>query len=171
MQAFGTNKTIERLNAMLDNAEAGNPIEQGFDESKLSALETRFAQYLAANRATKTQLAEEKLKISGLIADISHQTKTPLANILLYTQLLSERALPAQDKACLCALEQQAEKLNFLVSALVKASRLETGLVTVTPKPNAVAGLLGQVFAQAQPLAAEKGVDFCGRALRYPRGF
>lgn len=158
MGLFKTRKTIDRLNRMIDNAREGKPIENGFDESKLSALETKLSHYLAANSATKTQLAEEKGKINELISDISHQTKTPLANILLYTQLLSERELPQQDKSCVLALSQQAEKLNFLISSLIKASRLETGIIAVTPVNGRVGDMLEAVAEQAAPKAGENGV-------------
>lgn len=158
MNFFKTNKTIERLNQMIDNATAGKPVENGFDESKMSALETKLANYLAANSATKTQIAEEKSKINALISDISHQTKTPLANILLYTQLLSESELSQQDKGCVLALGQQAEKLVFLISSLVKTSRLETGMIAVTATSNNVKKLIDTVVEQASPKAKAKGI-------------
>lgn len=158
MEFLKPNKAIDRLNQMIDNAIEGRPIETGFDESKMSALETKLANYLAANSATKTQLAEEKSKINELISDISHQTKTPLANMLLYTQLLSESELSQQDKNCVLALEQQVEKLNFLISSLIKASRLETGIIAVTPVNSKVEKMLETVVEQAAPKAKENGI-------------
>lgn len=158
MVFFKANKVIERLNKMIDNAIEGRPIENGFDESKLSALETKLSHYLTANSATKIQLADEKSKINQLISDISHQTKTPLANILLYTQLLAESELSDYNHNCVAALTQQAEKLNFLISSLVKASRLETGIITVTPTNNNVANMLETVIEQATPKAMGKNI-------------
>ncbi|WP_432703032.1 sensor histidine kinase [Lysinibacillus sphaericus] len=158
MGFFKANKVIERLNKMIDNAIEGRPIENGFDESKLSALETKLSHYLTANSATKIQLADEKSNINQLISDISHQTKTPLANILLYTQLLAESELSDYNQNCVAALTQQAEKLNFLISSLVKASRLETGIITVTPTNNNVANMLETVIEQATPKAMGKNI-------------
>ncbi len=158
MAFFKANKVIDRLNKMIDNAIEGRPIENGFDESKLSALETKLSHYLTANSATKIQLADEKSQINQLISDISHQTKTPLANILLYTQLLAESELSDYDQNCVAALTQQAEKLNFLISSLVKASRLETGIITVTPTNNNVANMLETVIEQATPKAIGKNI-------------
>lgn len=152
------NKTIDRLNQMIDNAIEGRPIENGFDESKMSALETKLANYLAANSAAKTQLAEEKSNINALISDISHQTKTPLANILLYAQLLSEIELSQQDKNCVLALGEQAEKLVFLISSLVKTSRLETGIISVTATNSNVNELIETVVDQASPNAKANGI-------------
>ena len=65
-------------------------------------------------------LAEEKDAIKTLIGDISHQTKTPIANLLLYAQLLEEQDLPPESREYASALEHQAEKLRFLIDALVK---------------------------------------------------
>ncbi|MGL4799900.1 MAG: sensor histidine kinase [Cellulosilyticaceae bacterium] len=156
---FGVKKMIKRLNQMIDNAIEGKPIENSFDETEMSALETKLSHYLTANNRTKGQLEEEKTKINGFISDISHQTKTPIANILLYTQLLSESDLSEQDKMCVEALMMQAEKLNFLVAALVKASRLETGMVAVTPKEAPVKVLIEVAITQVEAKAKAKTIQ------------
>lgn len=158
MRGFGTKKSLDRLNRMIDNAIEGRPIENGFDETRLSALETRLSHYLAATSAAKAQLAEEKARINQLISDISHQTKTPIANLLLYAQILEEAELPPREQDCVHALMEQAEKLNFLVSSLVKASRLEAGIIAVAPAPCEIQRLLDKVLAQALPKAEHKGI-------------
>ena len=71
----------------------------------------------------------EREKIKELIADISHQTRTPLSNILLYTELLEEEPLGEAAQDSVKKLRQQSEKLQFLMDALVKLSRLETGVL------------------------------------------
>lgn len=120
-------KTMEEIERMLDAAMTGSFSETNFDESQLSALETKFAHYLSAAEASSQNIAQEKDKIKTLIADISHQTKTPIANLLLYSELLMEETLPASAKANVEALYKQSEKLRFLIDSLVKLSRLETG--------------------------------------------
>ena len=87
-------KTMEEIERMLDAAMTGSFSETNFDESQLSALETKFAHYLSAAEASSRNVAQEKDKIKTLIADISHQTKTPIANLLLYSELLMEETLP-----------------------------------------------------------------------------
>ncbi|MGL5254300.1 MAG: sensor histidine kinase [Brevinema sp.] len=167
MEFFKTGKTIDRLNRMIDNAIEGKPIENGFDESKMSALETKLSHYLAANSATKVQLAEEKCKINELISDISHQTKTPLANILLYSELLQESVNDEKANELIQSLSKQAEKLEFLITSLVKASRLETGIIEVSPKDNSVKYLIEQAVVQAQPKACEKGIVLTANACDF----
>lgn len=148
MNLFQADKVMDRLNQMIENAMAERQIEQSFDETKMSALETKLSKYLAINHITKLQLAEEKAKINQLISDISHQTKVPIANILLYSQLLEESELPKKEKECLGYLVEQAEKLNFLIASLVKASRLETGSITVFPKDEKIQVLFDKVMNQ-----------------------
>ena len=85
-----TRRILENLSRMLDIAMLGDFTEDSFDESMLSALESKLAHYLAASTVSARNVQAEKDKLKALIGDISHQTKTPIANILLYTQLLSE---------------------------------------------------------------------------------
>ncbi len=151
-------RVMKNLNRMLDGAMAGTFLEQDFDESLLSAVESRFAHYLAANAVSAQKLQEEKDKIKALIADISHQTKTPVANILLYTQLLSEQELSPKGRNCAAALEGQVEKLRALVDALVKTSRLEAGILTLHPKAGPLTLMLKDAVAQVLPKAADKGI-------------
>ncbi len=154
-----TRKTLETINRMLDTAIDGSFSENIFDESVLSAVEAKMARYLLVCSASSKTLNEEKDKIKSLISDISHQTKTPIANILLYSQLLSEHELPQDCAVCVKALSTQAEKLNFLISALVKTSRLETGIITVFPKLEPVQGVLDEVQKQILQKADAKGIS------------
>ena len=159
MNIFKVNKVMDRLNKMIDNAIDGKPIESSFDETKMSSLETKLAHFLTMNSTTKDQIAEEKAKINELISDISHQTKTPLANILLYTQLLAESDLSEQERKCVDLLMEQSEKLNFLISSLVKTSRLETGVISVSPKLSSIDKLLDNAIKQAKTKAEAKNIE------------
>lgn len=152
-------KIMEHLNWMIDSASSGTFHEEVYDESMLSSIETRLAHYLASTKTAAQDLTGEKEKIKELIADISHQTKTPIANILLYTQLLSEKELSKESRECVEALHRQSEKLNFLIGALVKTSRLETGVLTLHPTTAPIAPLIDEVISQIAPKAAAKKID------------
>ncbi len=153
-----TRRTLKRLDRMLDAAIRGDLTEKLLDESMLSAVEAKLARYLAACAVSARNLQEEKDKIKTLIADISHQTKTPIANVLLYAQLLEEQELSDEGRACAAALEEQAKKLQSLIDALVKISRLETGVIALRPVPGALAPVLRSAAAQLAPQAERKGV-------------
>ena len=151
-------RMLDTLDRMLDDAVRGDFQESLYDESRLSALETRMAHYLSSSAVSARNLQEEKDKIKTLIGDISHQTKTPIANLLLYAQLLGEQDLPPESRAYVSALEQQAEKLRFLIDALVKTSRLEAGVLAMAPKSHPIQQLLEAAAAQAAPKAEAKGI-------------
>lgn len=152
-----TRETMEKLSQMLDAAMNGTFTEKEFDESMLSALESKWAQYLSASAVSSKNLKAEKDAVKTLITDISHQIKTPIANILLYSQLLSERELDRESRHCAAALESQAQKLNTLVEALVKLSRLESGVLTLRPEPGGLAPVISAAADQILPKAQAKG--------------
>ena len=136
-------RTAERLRRMLEAARCGQFCETGFDESVCSALESEMADYLSAVERSR---------------EVSHQTKTPIANLLLYTELLEERELSPENREYLTALGKQAEKLHFLIGALIKMSRLETGIITLHPKEQDVKELLAEVTGAYREKAERKGL-------------
>jgi len=151
--------TMNRLERMLDEAIEGRFSERRFDESRLSRAESRLAHYLSASAISAGHVAEEKAKLQSLIADISHQTKTPLSNILLYAQLLAEMELSGEGQNCVAALEGQTKKLQSLLDALVKTSRLETGILTLRPVSGPLLPMLEEAVGQFLPSAAGKGIS------------
>lgn len=153
-----TRRILTKMDALLDQAISGDFAEEDFDETLLSAVETKLARFLLASAISSRNLTEEKERVKELIADVSHQTKTPMANILLYAQLLQEQDLPEESRSCVAALNSQADKLNFLISTLVKISRLEAGVFVFAPVIGPVQLLVDKVMDQAAPLAAAKGL-------------
>ena len=105
-----TKKTLDTIEQMLDTAMQGTYSETNFDESRLSALETKFAHYLSSSAISAQNVTIEKDKIKTLIADISHQTKTPIANLLLYSELIAEEDLSDKMRSNVDAVQQQTEK-------------------------------------------------------------
>ena len=167
-------RTLRRLNAMLDRAIAGGFSEERFDETELSALEGRLARFLRGSAAARRTVEAEQAAVKTLIADISHQTRTPIANLLLYASLLSESELDPRQREQVDALSAQAEKLSFLIKALVKASRLEAGIVAPAPAVNPVGPLLENAVEQEGPAALAKQITltadpFDGSAAFDPR--
>jgi signal transduction histidine kinase len=154
-----TKRTLERIEKMLDTAMDGKFTEEVFDESRLSALETKFAHYLSSSVVSAKAVSEEKDKIKTLIADISHQTKTPIANLLLYSELLEEEALWDSARCNVEAIHNQTEKLHFLIDSLVKLSRLENGILTLSPRQERLLPTLQKVYQEFLSKAEAKGLQ------------
>lgn len=154
-----TKRTLDTIGQMLDEGAEGTYTEAHFNESRLSALETKFAHYLSASAISARNVAAEKDKIKTLIADISHQTKTPIANLQLYAELLAEEDLPEDVLSQVDAIRVQAEKLHFLIDSLVKLSRLENGILTLSPRQGPVQPMLSSLVEQYGPQARQRGLE------------
>lgn len=153
-----TSRLLTRLDDMIESAIKGSFAESEYSEKRLSRLESKMYRYLNAGKTAQRQITSEKDNIKTLVSDISHQTNTPVSNILLYTQLLGEAPeLNDDTKQLACQIEQQTEKLSFLIASLVKTSRLENGILTVQPKEESVGKLLDALDFTSQ--AQEKNID------------
>lgn len=160
-----TRRIIKNIDKMLDKAIDGSFTQTEFSENELSALENKLWQYLSSSEISVIKTAEEKEKIKTLIADISHQTKTPVANIMLYSELLSEGELLPEQKEYTDKIRNQSEKLSFLITSLVKLSRLEAGIISLNPKENTIKEILADIVSQAESKAEAKGLTItlsCG---------
>lgn len=159
------NRTIRRLEEMLDAAMNDDFEEKEYDETKLSRLETKWKRFLNASVLSKEALAQERETLKSLISDISHQTKTPMTNIKLYTSLLDEclrgednREQKEKSIRLVEELVHQTEKLEFLTHALTKMSRLEGNIVEVKPKQQSVYPLLVAVREENLLKAERKNI-------------
>ncbi len=77
------------------------------------------------------EISEEKDQLKELISDISHQTKTPIANIKLYLEMMQDETEPDRNREYLKKMNGQVDKLDFLLQSMVKMSRLETGTIKI----------------------------------------
>lgn len=75
---------------MIDSAIENRFPESEFTEDRLSRTEAKMYRYLSAGKTSLNQINSEKDAMKSLISDISHQTKTPISNILLYSELLCD---------------------------------------------------------------------------------
>ena len=152
-------RIMDSLDTMLTKAMEGGFPTESFDESRMSALESRLARYLSASQVSALNLKKQRDQINSLISDISHQTKTPVANLKLYSQLLEEQPMNDQARDCARAISAQTEKLESLMEALVKSSRLETGILAMHPERQAIGPVLRRAVDQYMPKAEGKGIE------------
>ena len=155
---YRTNRTMNNIEKMLIKAQNSENCETEFDENRLSRLETLFSNYLSSSAVSSKNTEKEKKKIETLIADISHQTKTPIANLLLYSELLYEDNLDESTKKNVDVLHNQTERLRFLIDSLVKLSRLENGILALHSQSEQIQPMLSIVYNQYIKKATDKGL-------------
>lgn len=83
----------------------------------------------------KKNIKLEKQALQEIISDISHQVKTPMTNLKMYNSTLIERQLlPDKQHEFHKLMKTQIDKLDFLMQAMIKISRLETGIISLSIK-------------------------------------
>ena len=153
---------LRRLEIMVRRAADGTWRENTWDESRLSKLEATLARVLTTGALSRRRLDEEQSKIKQLVSDISHQTKTPLANILLYTELLGEKPLTDDCRELTQEIGRQGEKLRCAGQDLSAGKRHRAGHTQIgAGAPDA--GRTGGGLA-AGGAGQGAGTDLAGRA-------
>ncbi len=101
-----------------------------FSEGELSILQSELAKLLVALRERSDALKKDKLTLADSLADISHQLKTPLTSMNLAAAMLADPDLTPERRTELVRdLTRQLTRTEWLVSALLKLSRLDAGTV------------------------------------------
>lgn len=113
--------------------------------------------YVWDARRQEGRQAKERLK--ELISDISHQTKTPVANQKLCLEILRQEMKSERGQEYLDKMEKQVDKLDFLFQNLVKMSRLETGVIKISKEKENLVQTLSYAVAQIAPIAAKKRIE------------
>jgi len=102
------------------------------EETLNSKLRMKLKQLADATNATKQSNMEQKKQLQEMVSDISHQLKTPISNITMYYDTILNYNLPDDKKEeCLKIMQNQVEKLDFLVKSLMKMSRLENNIIVM----------------------------------------
>ena len=133
----------------LDAAIAGRQPEyfQPYEDSLTAKVQGKLLQYYDIMQEGRMQSRKDKEILQSLVSDISHQVKTPVANMKLYSGILQKPNLTEEKRQIfLTTLEEQIDKLDFLIQSLIHMSRLETGTFVLHP----VEGRLHETIAQAK---------------------
>lgn len=149
-------KLLNRLQQMLDCAIDGELERTEISEEKYSALENSMKQHLDSSFLARKNQQEEKEVIQKLISDIAHQTLTPISNLKIYGEILSETNHENQEE--IATILEQTEKLDFLIQSLVKLSRMESGIIAVHSEDTTIAQMFASVQQQFNVKVREKNI-------------
>lgn len=156
---FRRQRTVyNTLNEMLDMAISGEFKESDFDESEMSKLEVKWKRFLEASVFSHQNIEKERTQMKELVSDISHQVKTPIANIKLYGELIREK-IPQEDYELTDRLASQTELLESLIQSLVKMSRLETNVIQVSPVPQPIRPMLDDIIERGRKKQEERKIQ------------
>ena len=123
-----TDGLCQTLDHMMDSTD--RPQVDYEAETLLSRISHRLERLYNVMQKTRHTAEGEKEELQSLVSDISHQTKTPIANLKLINDTMLTRPLTEEKrKEFLQATGTQLDKLDFLIQGMVKTSRLETGAI------------------------------------------
>lgn len=169
MRLYGVLKAVSaEVDRMVDqildgteNAEGGwSGIGAGVrpDDGIFSKICDRLKKLYDAKALSVQRAKEETAAVHTLISDISHQVKTPAANIKIYIGMLEKRIEQADGRFYLDVLNKQADKLEFLMKTLVKMSRLETKLISLQIRDHKLLHILASALGTVVAAAKEKQI-------------
>ena len=123
-------KTYRLIDRLLDSVLSREMIvSSDVEEGEYSALVSKIKQIqeVLGNHADSAE--REKEQVKSLVSNMSHQLKTPLANISLYAEILSKEEIAPERKAVFSEkMQRQADKLSWIIESLAKMVKLEQNI-------------------------------------------
>ena len=135
-------------------------------DSRLSKLAHKTNRIIDLCASDINQAQAEKETLQSFISDMSHQMKTPLASISMYSDLLIEGNLgAAEQREFLNRIKSGTEKLQWMMDSLIKMSRLEIGAIQLTPAPTGIRQTISESISGVVALATRKNISIMTTAL------
>ncbi len=129
-------------------------------ETIFARISYRLSRLYGILQENRRRVDEERRELQTLVSDISHQVKTPVANLKMVTDTLLAKPVTEQERRdFLQGIRSQTDKLEFLVQSMGKASRLETGAITLEKKDGPLLDTLAQAMSGIVYGAEQKGIS------------
>lgn len=128
---YKNRKTYRTIDKLLDCVLNQEKIEiSDVKEGELSALVNKINRIQEVLGKQIEKAEKEKEQVKGLVSNMSHQLKTPLANLSIYTEILNNQELEEKKKAEVSEkIEKQIEKLDWIIGSLAKMVKLEQDVI------------------------------------------
>ena len=163
-QVFGkrlslfTSDLCKTLDHMMDGDEEPKPADN--DETLFARISHRLTRLYKIMQENRRKAEEERQELQALVSDISHQVKTPVSNLKMAADTLLARPVTEAGRiAILKGVRSQTDKLDFLFQALVKTSRLETGVIRLEKRQGRIYDTVAQAMCGIVYAAEKKQID------------
>ena len=105
------------------------------EEGELSILHSEITKMLLRIREQNEALKDEKMHLADSLADIAHQLRTPLTSANLILSLLEKDPDEKERRAFVRETEELLVRMDWLLTSLLKLSRLDAGVVIFQKEP------------------------------------
>lgn len=99
------------------------------EEGELSILQSEIVKMTLRIREQNAMLKKEKEHLADSLADIAHQLRTPLTSVNLILSLLENDPDKNERDNLLWETEELLVRMDWLITSLLKLSRLDAGIV------------------------------------------
>ncbi len=138
----------------------GEPARADDSETIFARISCRLSRLYGILQENRRKVDAERRELQTLVSDISHQVKTPVANLKMVTDtLLAKPVTERERRDFLQGIRSQTDKLEFLVQSMGKASRLETGAITLEKKDGPLIDTLALACSGIVYAAEKKGIS------------
>ena len=128
-------KTIRQNSEEVLEGDYNTPDFSSHTEGDISEFYFAYTKMVTAIKQSRDKELKEKEFLQDLIADISHQLKTPLATLTIYQDLLTSPNVSDEKKQeMLNVMGQQLSRMEWLILSLLKLARLESGAIEFVMK-------------------------------------
>lgn len=146
------------ISALIDMRE--DEVFSVLKDDMLSKLQSQVIKLTGILNMQNKRLKKEQDEIKSLISDISHQLKTPVANLKIYCDLLQDSRLSHKQREDFTNnIQSQLNKLNFLMDSMIKMSRLESGIIALSPQLGSLNKTCLAAIKQIYQKALQKNIE------------
>lgn len=155
---------ISAINEQIDQILHGETINimQDCKEGDISILAVQINKMVRRLQEQAGKLTTDKILMADYMADISHQIKTPLTSIRLILTLLQEDDLTKTKRLEMVQeLSQLSNRVEWLVYALLRMSKLDAGTITLKKEKILIADLIQSAYAALAIPLELRNIRFC----------
>lgn len=154
----------DKLEKNLDDILLGKEISELEEDTVLAKLNDKINTVIKIWKDKEQESFQQKQQLKELISDISHQTRTPIANQKIYLEILREELKQENLAEVIDKLEHQTDKLDFLFKSMVKMSRLENGIIQIEKRNLNIIDTLSRAISGVVVFALKKQIRISVKA-------
>jgi len=155
---------LEKLTAASHQMASGR-----FDVDVAVEREDEIGRLSRAFSTMAQRVGETQTQMRALVANVSHDMKTPLTSILGFSQALrDESGTETETRRMAAIINQEAERLNGRLNDLLYLAELESGQLLLQEEDVNIEGLLARAAARIAPDAERRAVSLTVDAAGMP---
>lgn len=134
------------------------------EDTIVSKLQSKIIKLVKILKKRNETSLQEHENIKALVSDISHQLKTPIANLIMYSEFLEDSTLSEKKRMEYTGIIRlSVGRLNFLSESMIKISRLESGLIHLNMQEQSLNETVLKAVKDVYVKARNKGTEIIYR--------